>query len=384
VWTDRRDGETNIYYRRWLPNRTEERSATFSESFSFRPGAVWLSNGDLGLFWLDTRLGKSQLFYKQFQEGEEESAPATVLSGNIPVEEIIEYDYEISERGDLFVLMTARGPNVDEIYWLYKLAGESWTIPQRISTLDGFPSGSPDISAQSDGLIRLLWKDSVPTRSLVQTRIFNPNMRDFVAAESPLFESPLSLSQVQFAAGPGIESAVLARAAEAPADRVLAAHLHPDGKWDYGLGWISDGEDAGNAKIGISVDEIGTLTALWTSRLDGVSRLLTRRKLSVQASLVDVPAISPSVPRASTIRAVPNPAVGRVRFSWESDDERAVLAIYAPSGRRVVRLSTARSQTEWLGYDDRGRPLPPSIYFYRLEDARGKPLSSVGKLVWIP
>jgi immune inhibitor A len=384
LWTDRRDGEPEIYYRKWLPTAGPVTRATYSDGFATRPAATWLPDGRLALLWLDSRFGKNHLFYKLFLEGSEGFLNGEPVFPNSPIEEIIEFSLDSDAAGRMFVACTGRGPAIDEIFWTYYVPGSGWSEIQRLSHLDGFPSGQPSVTVQSDGNVRILWRDTGSTRTTIQNHLFDPVAETFLAAETPLFVSPLSLSAVSQASGPGKVSGVVSRASEPPNDRVLFAGRHADGAWDISLGWISEGLNAGGSRIDLSVDGDGMTTVVWANQVDGASQLLTRRRLVSQASLVDVPIPAPSPGSGLRLLALPNPATEMVRFVWREDAAADALSIYAPSGRRVARLPANGREIQWRGVDDQGRYLPPSVYFYRLEDDSGSALSRVGKLVWIP
>lgn len=72
-------------------------------------------------------------------------------------------------------------------------------------------------------------------------------------------------------------------------------------------------------------------------------------------------------------RALPNPAVGRVKISWQvSQEARVSLKVYNTAGRMVRTLADGPSKpgsftVVWNGLDDRGRSVPAGIYFYALE-----------------
>jgi immune inhibitor A len=384
LWTDRRDGEPEIYYRKWLPTPGPDVRATYSPGFATRPAGAWLPGGNMALLWLDSRFGKNLLLYKQLVEGSESDSVGVAVLQSSPVEEIIEFSLDADDQGRLFVACTGRGPNIDEIYWTYYVPGQGWAEAIRLSAFDGFPSGQPDVDVLEDGTVSVIWRDTGPTRSTVQNNLFDPVTETFLPTETPLFVSALSLSSITQAPGPGKIAGVLSRSNEPPDDRVLFAGRHADGGWDLALGWISEGLNAGGARIGLSVEDDGMITALWANQVDGASQVVTRRRLVAQASLVDVPTPAPRPQGALQLRALPNPATDVVRFVWSGGMEDATLTLYAPSGRRVAKLPMRSPEIHWRGLDDHGRTLPPSVYFYRLEDRGGAPLSRVGKLVWIP
>lgn len=81
-------------------------------------------------------------------------------------------------------------------------------------------------------------------------------------------------------------------------------------------------------------------------------------------------------PVALRIRAAPNPAVGRVEFSYEVLAGGGVtLEIFDVVGRHVRSVLTTRQdpgayRIDWDGRDERGRPAPSGLYWARIVSGR--------------
>ncbi|MGH7342724.1 MAG: hypothetical protein ACREKH_19750, partial [Candidatus Rokuibacteriota bacterium] len=331
--------------------------------------------------WIDARLGPPTLYAKRLRPGfaaDSEEAPIYVPS---VAEEILEFSLDATPAGQLYLAYTARGPSGDEVHWTRYIPSTGWTEPARLSGLDGYPSGTPDVRVQRDGRVRVVWKDAGPTRTTVRTSLFDPGVGEFLPTTDPLFVSPLSLSAVRFAGGPFQQDVLIARASETPSDRVLIGNRHTDGVWDAGLGSLSEGLEAGGHRIAAFVEEDGTTIAVWAGQVEGQGQVVVRTRPGTPASLVDVPAAEPRA-GLPAVQAFPNPATrSRVQFTL-AEGVAGAVAVYAPTGRRVALLESVGGVTHWDGRDGAGRLLPPGVYLYRVENEAGA--SRAGKLVWIP
>ena len=84
------------------------------------------------------------------------------------------------------------------------------------------------------------------------------------------------------------------------------------------------------------------------------------------ASTVDVGAWTP--PGRALLRALPNPARGRVRFTT-GGAEHGWRAIYGLHGALGARVPLAAGTAEWNARDRRGAIAPSGMYHARLEGA---------------
>jgi len=79
-------------------------------------------------------------------------------------------------------------------------------------------------------------------------------------------------------------------------------------------------------------------------------------------------AVDGAAPAPSGLRAWPNPARGRVRFTAGPRDAGGAVLVYAVNGARVARVPMGASgEAEWDGRDAQARPLPSGVYLARVE-----------------
>ncbi len=99
------------------------------------------------------------------------------------------------------------------------------------------------------------------------------------------------------------------------------------------------------------------------------------------ASNIGISESGQSVPLLSPLEARPNPFSGQVEFRLSLADEGPVqVTLYDPSGRRVRSLFDGRATVlalTWNGTDNRGRTLPPGVYFCRALTPEGAFLARV-------
>ncbi len=383
LWTDRRHGPPTIYYRTWRPSAgPEERVVTESGAFASRPTGAWDPSGNLHVVWLDARLGAPQLFWKRLRPGAAADSVERLVAPSLAGQEVLEFSLDASPTGNLYLAFTLRNADGDEVYWTRFTPSGGWTAPIRLSGLDGYPSGSPEVHVMRDSRVQILWRDLGATRNSLRSALFDTATQALAPTTDPLFVTPLSLASASFADGPGLQNVVVSRASEFPSDRVLVGHRHESGIWDAGLGWVSRGLEAGNHRVACSIEDDGTVVVVWAGLAEESGQVVLVRRLGGSASLVDVAPETPPFGDGRPVWAYPNPASGsRVRFVV-AEGARGRVTIYAPTGRRVAQLDAARGIVTWEGRDDVGRPLPPGVYLYRLEE--GESVSRAGKLVWIP
>jgi M6 family metalloprotease-like protein len=383
LWTDRRAGASEIFYRTWDASSGPETRATFSPAFAFRPAACWMPDGRLLLTWLDTRTGKGQVFYKLFFPGQEATAPESVATKATATPEIVEYAMAGVAGGHVVICYTVRASGADEVFWQHFDLGTGWSAPERLSDFDTNPSGLPDVVVETGGLVRMAWRDNTPTHSNFLSALYDPIQRTLLPATRLLFSSPLPIVTLRIGAGTSqFPIVLLTRASEPPNDRVLFGAAHADQTWDVGLGSLSAGVNAGGSDPMVDVTPQGTVTVFWIDPGALTSEAWSTTRQTELTAPVAVPE-TPAPPIAPRIAAAPNPATRFVQFSWSQSPAGAALTIYSPAGRIVSRFPTRARSIVWDGRDGSGAPLAPGIYFYRLEDEAGRAIGPAGKLVWL-
>ena len=98
---------------------------------------------------------------------------------------------------------------------------------------------------------------------------------------------------------------------------------------------------------------------------------LVRRIAYMEAPLTGSVLAVDDAPRAGlagTLRIVPNPARGRVRFALPAGAVGAMVNVYSVSGALVARIPVAAGgEAVWEGRDRESRPLPSGVYLARVE-----------------
>jgi immune inhibitor A len=381
LWSERQGGPPEIHYRRWGDPRGSERRATFSPGFATRPAAAWIAAGRLALVWLDSRSGRSQVYFKAFRPGEEESAIEAAVSVEAQTPDVLELVLAAGPHGRLQIAYTARGPFGDELFWQQFHPDSGWSLPRFLSPQDGAPSGSVDLHVATDGTIRAAWRDAGISRAQVQVVRFDPEASELYFFPQPVFHSALSLSDLRFASGPVAGTTILVgRASDPSFDRILVGGDHGDGAWDVGFGWLGPSYEAGGSEVLVDIDPDGIPTLLWTTNTATGSLVWTTSR----GARPTVPVSSPiTVAPAPAVRAEPNPARSLVRFQASGLGPGATIALYASSGRCVARLDAGTGEAWWRGADGDGGIAPAGVYFVRVEDERGAPIGAARKLVWL-
>jgi hypothetical protein len=100
--------------------------------------------------------------------------------------------------------------------------------------------------------------------------------------------------------------------------------------------------------------------------------------LGFPTSVTDARLIPGVAAGAPFVDARPNPFAGSTRLAFRvpAGSGRATLSVFDVRGRRVRSLldglvTEGSGTATWDARDDRGRPVPAGIYFYRLETADG-------------
>jgi flagellar hook assembly protein FlgD len=112
--------------------------------------------------------------------------------------------------------------------------------------------------------------------------------------------------------------------------------------------------------------------------------LAASRPLSLQGGPVTAPA---GIARDDGPSVAPNPFSASTTISFRLDEPAPVtLAVYDVAGRRVRTLArhdwspAGAARVDWDGRRDDGRPVPPGVYFARLEAGSAARVDKVVKV----
>ncbi len=424
VWEDTRDGNNEIYYKRWNGvSWTSDERLTNAVGFSGGPEVAADPSGNIHVLWVDDRdpYIQPQVYYKRWNgiswtaderisnySGQWSNGAVIADSGGSVhgVFAVWLNNYELyykrwdgaswsaDERitnapgqSTLPVLAADCGGNVhvvwqdnrdgnDEIYYK-RWSGVSWTPDERL-TNDGAESRNPAVAADPSGNIHVLWHDNRDGHNEIYYKRWDgvswtPDAR-LTNAES-YSEFPTG------AADPDGNVYVLYK-------HLLSPREIRCKQWD-GLSWTPD-EVVTNVGNGFSfpivaADGVGNLHLVWEDTDDGNYEIYYKRGGPSVAGMWDQ---SHGRSRGLLVRVTsPSTLAGpatRIAFlvptqSWTT------LTIFDFSGRCVARLldeliDGGEHEVIWSVRGENGARLPSGVYFCRLESA-GK--SATGRTVMV-
>jgi hypothetical protein len=157
VWMDNRDGNTKIYYKRSTDNGESwgsDTKLTIDEAESFYPKVV-VNGSNIHVVWSDERDGNTEIYYKNSNDNGENWGSDTRLTND----EAASINPVVAVNGrNIHVVMTDNRDGNTEIY--YKCStdnGESWGNDTRL-TSDGWSSSRPAVVVNGSN-IHVVWSD---------------------------------------------------------------------------------------------------------------------------------------------------------------------------------------------------------------------------------
>src|SRR5262249_52116221 len=167
-----------------------EMRATFSHGHARRPAGCWLPDSRFCLAWIDNRAGSAQLYVKKFYFGQESTVPETPISKS-NVTPIIS-DFTLAAVGtDVMVAYVAQMLVGSNIYFQHWDGGYYWTTPYRLSY--GAADQDPVTDYVPGNQIRLCWVDEEPSRSEVNSVVYDPVAKSISTSLFNVASSPWSM-----------------------------------------------------------------------------------------------------------------------------------------------------------------------------------------------
>ncbi len=421
VWADGRDGNSEIYYRRWAGTWGPEVRLTIDPGYSDNPAIASGAAGDLHVVWSDTRAGRQEIFYKSYdgsswsEDLQLTTNPGFDLTPAIAVDGL--------DRVHV-VWQGQRGTDYQFPQIYYRMwDGDAWTTEASVGGQLLRSAYSPSIAAGETGHAHLVYGQDHGGR--VPGEVYYREQDDSGWSDPlVLTEGNVRAHCPSIAMGPGADLHVVwndgsagggdiryrkrsggewsdeleiedltgdAEHASVVVDTEGTVHIvwedyTPNNAEIYHKQWDGDWSeaekltDAPNASIlpCIGVDAAGQCFLVWTDSRDGNSEIYFKRR---PGSAVAVPAeftrLGDPV-RPELIRALwPVPARGSTTLEFRLPFEtHARVQIFDVCGRAVRtllhrRLDAGVHRVLWDGRDDRSHAVASGTYYYRLEaDAR--------------
>ena len=154
VWTDTRDEDYEIYYKRWNGIIwSEDLRLTNSPGDSFDPSIAVDLNGHIHIVWKDDRDGADEIYYKRW-DGIAWSDDVRLTDAP---EDATYPSIATDHHGDVHVVWRDRRDGNGEIYYK-RWDGILWSPDNRLSYADGH-SECPSIAIHLDGHVHVVWRD---------------------------------------------------------------------------------------------------------------------------------------------------------------------------------------------------------------------------------
>lgn len=424
VWSDSRDGDKEIYYKRCHAGSWGPDTRLTVASGASREPAIAIDGLDmLHVAWTDERDGNAEIYYKAYDGalwGADQRLTGTSSPSNCPTiaagrstnsvrviwHEGAPSDNSIYVRrfdgstwfpavrlyygfrygcttptiaadssGNMHAAWIQYGSGTDFLLVYRKHNGSTWESPVTLAA--AYDLGRPSICAGSGGILHLTWHD----------RRFNDVQggRDifYRRYDGTAWGPEQRLSEAQ---GYSQNSSV----AVAP-DGVVHV-VWSDSRWgDYeiyhcyfdGTRWTLDGRltrSSGKSDPpSASCDAEGNLHVIWQDSRDGHPEIYYN--MATAGTLAgtggDWGCGDGLGGHMEAISAYPNPARSGATLRFATIEEgRVRLVLYDVSGRRVWSCDARKRvagghEVFWDGRDDKGQVVPPGVYFCRLETSSG-------------
>jgi hypothetical protein len=409
VWSDTRDGNSEIYYARYSGAWEAPVRLTQHTGFSTAPAIDGTTAGVLHVVWSDLREGNADVYYMTW-DGVFWSAETRLSThANPDVSPTVADD----GAGNVYAVWVNVGSLTTRTQFT-KWNGTSWSAPVSVGQTGTQSAWSPSIAADALGRIHLVYEQAGPSRtpSEVHYKVYSGSWSTPTALSAdPAYSRCPSIAagsdgrlhvvwhdgrgsdaEVYYRTHDGVSWGLETRLTDHDGDSQRAsittdADGNPYVAWEdyrdgnaeiyfryWSLGAWSDEErvtresDPSSMPC-IAVDASRRCTVIWDQMVAGKTDVSFSRR---EAVIVSSP--EPGAPSArSLIQAVwpvPSASGGTVEFAVPAQAP-VLLDVFDLQGRRVktlVRESMAAGtyRVQWNGRDERARPVAAGVYYYRL------------------
>jgi BNR repeat-like domain len=174
VWSDTTPGPSKIFYKKSVDGGASWSTAkriSWTSGNSVNPDIAADSSGRLHVVWSDSAPGNNEIYYAKSTDGgatwtASQRITWTLGSSGRPV-------IVVDPSGHLHVVWEDDTPGNNEIYYKKSTdGGVTWTASQRL-TWNAGESRWPDIAADPDGNLHVVWFDDTPGNREIFYRKFN-------------------------------------------------------------------------------------------------------------------------------------------------------------------------------------------------------------------
>jgi hypothetical protein len=415
VWSDRRDGNYEIYYKRSNGSSwTTDLRLTNADHESANPAMAIAADGHLHVVWEDLRDGDYEIYHKEF-DGSSWGADLrlTEAAGDSRYPSIAAY----TAGGVCVAWQDKRGGSGTQYIYFREHDGSDW-LPEQPPTPTGPGASRPALCADSYGNAHVAWYRNYTDDQQICYHLYDgiswdgfeiladanagagngPTMtiglddQIHVAWQRYSLDTDYGIFYRRF---DGLSWLPVESVSEAP-DISFNPSIAVDADGHVHLAW-SDARD-GNKEIyyarrdwdagswetelrlteyvresnfpSIAVAPDGTVSLVWHDSRDGNFEIFYKMRRSEALAGVDVPRRD-SMPPAR-LAVVPNPVHSstEIRFSLVTSAS-PVLSIYDVAGRLVGRIQPGvmepgRRKIDWDGTGTGGSRVAPGIYFLEI------------------
>ncbi len=393
AWWDTRDGNSEIYYA-WAPPGGvfgPARRITNDPSFSQLPVVAWRADGRIVVVWSDGRLTGSTLFARTFLPDQEASAPdvRVTFPEGFALYSSSAAPSVVTLGNRVVIAFQERIDGVDEVEAVVD-SGGGFTAQRRLSLTDGFTSNEPTLVAQGDTAAWLFWRDNLPSGNQVRVAKWSFPGGWNLGFDVP-YITPLAIDSPFAALDPqGDLHLLFTRTNSAGHNELVESIRHQaSGAWDWGPALLTTFTDDQLAGTAFTVDALGRTHVLWLADNATGRRLREMVRAAPASAPVAVPNDPPPVAAAARVSATPDPARGRVAFSFDTPAPRPLgtrIEIVNVAGRRVAGFDAqgdGAARLTWQGESAGGERVPPGVLFVRVVSPAGVTLAR-GRFVWLP
>jgi hypothetical protein len=375
VWWDNRDGDGEIYYKRFDGSWSADQRLTEAEGESRDPSVATGPDNRVHVVWRDERGctgGAADIYYKAY-DGISWSEDERIAIG--PSAGLNRPSVAVDGSGNVHVVYQNFIAGEDQISYM-KHDGVGWSSPARLDST--YTVGVPSITADANDNVYVTW--------YIEEALHVPDVVRFVRFDGSEWGPVETLTSSDDGT---------ARHSTVAVDADGVVHVTYEGLRDGstrlyyrrydGAVWepeirLTHGEVSSQYPSS-AVDGTGALHVVWKDNRGESWEIYYRKRVGGDlAGVIDIVDIEPTRP---IIKVVPNPIATLAEVSFNLPSAAgATVAIYDISGRMVWNrnIGTAgpgANSVKWARSNNRGEPVAPGVYFVTFRTDRKRASTKV-------